>query len=380
MLRKLVALLLGAASFPAVPLAAQTPALPPPSGQPLRIEPSADPLLRLSRQAGDMAEFRGLVAAAVARYPVIAEAEAARAEAQAAQAEARAGRYPVVDVNLFGQRSLAREFSNDPQNIIERSRSIRRTDALLNAEQTLYDFGATGRRIRAARARLEAAALRVDSAVDRVALRAIAVWYEVHSYRALVALTEAFAAGQAETRAAIERRIAQGVNAPGDIARVESYQASAASRLARFRRAQASAETRFREFFGAPAPVGLARAPAPPGPVLSADAVRQLALATPEVAAAEATARAARIDVRATRAGLLPRVTAGIDAGRYGVFETDRDYDIRARVGVRHRITLGAGPRIDQATARAEGAEARAHRARGGAPRGGDRACRHRDA
>ena len=343
------------------------PTLPPPAGAPLAIDPSADPLLRLSRQTGDLADFRALVAGAVARYPLIAEAEAQRAEAEAARTEARSLRYPTVDVNIGSQRVLAREFDNDPNNIdniVERSRRTQRTDAILNAEQVLFDFGATSRRISAARSRLEAAALGVDSAVDRVALRAIGAWYEVHSYRALVGLTEAFAEGQAETRAAIEQRIAQGVTASGDLARVDSYQASAASRLARFRRQLAGAETRFREFFGAPAPAGLARAPAPPGPALSAEAVRELALRPPDVRAAELVAQATRTEVRAVRAEQLPRVTAGLDAGRYGVFETERDYDIRARLGVRHRISLGAGARTDQARARAEGAEARARTAR----------------
>ena len=40
-----------------------------------------------------------------------------------------------------------------------------------------------------------------------------------------------------------------------------------------------------------------------------------------------------RSEARAARADRLPQVSAGIDAGRYGVFENDRDYDIRGRVG-----------------------------------------------
>ena len=40
-------------------------------------------------------------------------------------------------------------------------------------------------------------------------------------------------------------------------------------------------------------------------------------------------------EARAARADRLPQITAGIDAGRYGVFENDRDYDIRGRVALR---------------------------------------------
>jgi adhesin transport system outer membrane protein len=64
------------------------------------------------------------------------------------------------------------------------------------------------------------------------------------------------------------------------------------------------------------------------------------------------------------RSEALPNVTAGIDAGRYGVFETERDYDVRARVTLRHRFFGGAEPRVEQAQARARSVEARADRIR----------------
>jgi outer membrane protein, adhesin transport system len=65
--------------------------------------------------------------------------------------------------------------------------------------------------------------------------------------------------------------------------------------------------------------------------------------------------------VRATN---LPQVAVGIDAGRYGVFETARDYDVRANVILRQRLFGGTGSREDQAEARARSATARADRTR----------------
>ena len=57
---------------------------------------------------------------------------------------------------------------------------------------------------------------------------------------------------------------------------------------------------------------------------------------------AEASSTASAQEARAARADRLPQITAGVDAGRYGVIENDRDYDIRGRVGaalpdLRHR-------------------------------------------
>jgi adhesin transport system outer membrane protein len=84
----------------------------------------------------------------------------------------------------------------------------------------------------------------------------------------------------------------------------------------------------------------------------------------PAVRAAEAEAEAARQDYRAIRSEMLPNVTAGLDAGRYGVFENDRDYDVRASLALRYRFFGGAEPRAQQVGARARAVEARAARIR----------------
>jgi adhesin transport system outer membrane protein len=82
------------------------------------------------------------------------------------------------------------------------------------------------------------------------------------------------------------------------------------------------------------------------------------------VRSADAQSDAARDEARAARADRLPRIAAGVDAGRYGVIETDRDYDIRANIGLRYRIFGGLDARGDQAAARARAADAHAARLR----------------
>ncbi|HEX8217124.1 MAG TPA: TolC family protein, partial [Allosphingosinicella sp.] len=199
---------------------------------------------------------------------------------------------------------------------------------------------------------------------DRVALSAIAAWYDIFAYRALTILTETFAESQRELRASVEERVESGVSAPGDVARVESYIASAETRLARFRRQLANAEARFAELAGAPAPGTVERAQAPAVPVQTRDAAVLAAARSPAVLSAERIAEAARQEARAARADRLPQVSAGIDAGRYGVFENDRDYDIRGRVSVRQRLFGGVDARANQLSARARASEARADRIR----------------
>jgi len=341
-----------------------TPALPSPSGDPLNIDIGADPILRLAREQASEEEFRSMVATAVQRHPGTLEYEAASAEARAVRAEAQERRLPSLDMNISSYRVIAREFSNDPQNIIERSRPDRRTDAQLSVQQTLFDFGAGGNRVAAAGARLRAAAAEAEAGADRIALGAVAAWYDVFAARALVAVTEGFVANQEELREAVAERIRQGASAPGDTARVESYLASAQTRLARFRRLLSTAEARFTELIGSPPQAELDRAPTAQLPGMTKDAAALAAMSSPAARASQAAADAARQEARATRADRFPQVGVGVDAGRYGVFENDTDYDIRGRVTVRQRLFGGTEARVQQAKARVQQADARATRIR----------------
>lgn len=343
--------------------------LPAPTADPLAIDPSADPVLRLARESVPAPEFLRLVRQAVERHPRLGETRAGIAEAEAAEDEARAGMFPSVDTTLNSQRSIARHFEDRGiDNIVERSRAEGRSDLLVSINQPVYDFGATEARIAAAGARLRAAAEEAELAADQVALRAIAAWYDVFAYRALVSLGTVFSAGQADLREAIRVRIDQGVSAPGDLPRVESYIASAEADLARYRRQLANAEARFEEMFGQPPPADIGRAPFVAGPSMSKEMAQLLARSSPEVEGAEALARAARQEAKAARAQTLPSLSAGIDAGKYGVIDTD-DYDIRGRLTVRHRLFGGVDARADQARARADQADARASRVRSEAER-----------
>jgi adhesin transport system outer membrane protein len=335
----------------------------------MSIDPAQDPILRLARSQESREAFREVVATAVERHPATQEARATSAEAEAVVDEARERRLPSIDLSVSSYKVIARAFSNDPQNIIERSRPAERTDATLNISQNIFDFGASADRVLAAGARLRAASAEAEGSADRVALATVASWYDVFAYRALVALSESFVASQIELRDAVQERVRQGASAPGDVARVESYLASAQTRLAGFRRLLSNAEARYTELIGSPPPPNLERAPIPQTPALTKDAAALAAMSTPEARSAQAMADSARREAHAAKADRLPQVSAGIDAGRYGVFENDTDYDVRGRLTLRQRLFGGTEARVAQARARAVSADARATRVRDEAAR-----------
>lgn len=344
------------------PSAPSAPLLPTHSGDPMAIRAENDPLLALTQRTAPVETLQRIVAETIARAPEAAEASAYRDQADAALGEAKSVRRPTVDVTITSYKVLSRNFGNNVENIIEESRPGHRTDQLLTVDQLLLDGGSANARIGAARERLRAAETDVLSAQDRVALQTLASWYDVFTYRALVALSTAFAASQRELRVMVQERIRRGVSAEADIARVDSYIASADARLARFRRLEAQAAARFQSLTGAPPPAGLARAPFIGQATISKDLAVARAIDVPAVRSALSVAEASRNDAKAAHRDRLPTISAGLDAGRYGIYETPRDYDVRARITLRQRLWGGIEERDHQAQARARAAEARATR------------------
>lgn len=336
--------------------------LPEPTDDPLKIDPMTDPILRLARDESPQEAFRAAIGTAVRHNPALEESIAQRDEAEAIRNEARARQYPTADVSLSGYKTLSRAFSNDPGNVLERSRPRGRTDATLRIQQAVTDFGSIGQRIAAGNDRLEAATAGIEDASAQIALRAIGAWYNLFGYRAMVRLGEAFAVSQRDLRERIETRVTQGFAAPGDIAQVDSYVAASDAQLADFRRSLANAEAQYAGIVGAPAPADLGRAPAPDLRGFAPARVDKDVAVLPLVRQAKNSADAAGRDAAALKADLLPQITAGVDAGRYGVLENARDYDVRANLTLSMRIGGGAKQRIDQALARADGADARFRR------------------
>ena len=340
------------------------PVIPEPVSDPLRLELGDDPLTRFLLHETPGPEFTDLVRGAMAASPTIDEADYLIEEAEAAKREARSALFPTIDLSLSSRQSLARNFSNDPDNLIEQSRSRSRTDATFSLSQRILDFGAASARIDAAGYRLRAATFEHERQSDQVALQAIAAWYDVFTYRALMRLADSLLENEFSIRDAVQTRIDAGMSARGDLARVDSQIASGAARKADFQRQLANAEARFTELYEAPPPENIARAPVVATNYASREAIEIAALSIPAVQLTQAQAYAARQEARASRAETLPQVNGTIEGGRFGLFENPNDYDVRASIVLQQRFFGGADPRADQAEARAEQQRARANSTR----------------
>ncbi|KAB7647516.1 TolC family protein [Polymorphobacter fuscus] len=367
------ALLWRVAGIGALVAAAPAPAqlvLPPPGGDPRTIDFAKDPVLRFVSGGIGADAFTAAIAAAVSRHPAVAEAAAGTDTARAQRREVRTGLFPTLSASLVGSQSLARDFV-DTSAAVERLLPRGRTDAAINADQLVFDFGATGGRIAGASARVRAAAADADRAATATALSAITAWYQLVAYQALTELSDAMIARHRAIVDDTGARVAAGIGAGGDMARAEASLADAIGEAAGSARALATARARYRESFGA-VPPARALYPASTGLAPSSlDATRLQGLRSPDVAAAEALAAAARAEARAARADALPRLSAGVGGTRFNVFGQGPNYDVRGQVVLRQSLSTGGAEaaRIAAADARARAAEAAAERVRAEAER-----------
>lgn len=345
--------------------------LPATGARPLEIDFSSDPVLALGARHAPLSQLRSAVLQVLASNPLMAEARARQDEASAVIDEARDRIGPSATASVQSYRVIARKFdTGDTGNLVERTRPLQRTDALLQIEQRVFDFGASSARLRSAEARAQAAGADAVRTRSTLTLEFISTWYEVTSYRALIEVIDAFLASERDLREAVRRRIAAGASAEIERTQMDALFAAANARRARAVRSLGIAEAQFRAQSGSPPAPGLQRPPTINAATAAAGFLDGDARSSPQVRGAEALAKAAQAEARAARADRLPSITTGVDAGRYGVLEQQPDYDIRARVTLRAPLFGGGlSARADQAEARARGAQAVADRVRRDAER-----------
>ena len=364
----------GAAAFAvAGPVRAQDPelqageeaALPEPVVKPLAIDFAGDPVLTLGDRAADPETFRTIVVAALLESPIDRESIARENAARARIGEARSGYLPTIDVGVSGFKTLERNFSNDPFNLIERSRPRERVDFTFSIAQPLIDFGQTDGRVQAAAAQLRAAGFERQARAGEVAGEMVSAWTLVFGYQALVRLYESFVSGQDGLEAAVETRIERGVSAEGDRTRVAALRSQGEVQLAQVRRQLASAEARFEQLSGFAPPQRLLRPPTLDPARITREYAVFAAQSVPEVRSAEAIAEARNQTARSIEGAKYPQVSTRVDHGRYGIFEDSDDYDTRATLNLNWRI-LGGGvwSRARAADAEAAAADAVADRIR----------------
>lgn len=275
--------------------------------------------------------------------------EAERAAARAAYAGidiARAPTLPTVSIDSSYQRQDVQRTSAFNQITGTQSTSNLDLDTLdvsLNVTQSLYEGFRNRARIAEASSDAAAADAEVGSVQQSLIITAVTAHADVIRDEAVLAFQRASVAALEEQVRGAQRRFELRDATVTDVAQAEARRANADARIASVRAQLLSSRARYQQVTGQPAG-SLLPLPSLTGvPTSLTDAVEMAFETSPEIAAAEARAKASSNAVGAAKAAYAPSVSAFARAGYLEdqTFAGDSREDVS--VGLRARIPLYQG-------------------------------------
>ena len=325
-------------------------ALQPLYGVNTKLQKALGPAGYLVMNAGVSADFNAKIRRAVGAHPTFHAQASTLEESRAERRRARAALYPQLSTQFRGDYSITRDFAANTDNVVESLRPREQLTAGITASQLIFDGGATLQRIKGARARDEEFKNAMSTRINDLALTALAVYHDLATNQALLAMGEAFIRRHEEILEDVKERERLGAGSKADVTRAVARLASARARVSEIRESQQLAEIRYAEFFKEPPGLLLL----PSFGALTVDSRDQAVAAAltrnPEIAAAVSRADAARADYKAAKGARLPEVRLSVDATKFDVFDSGNDFDVRAGVNVNYNI-FGGGARAAEISA-----------------------------
>jgi outer membrane protein len=272
-------------------------------------------LLLLSAGAGPVLTLDEAVAAARQGQPTLRQARAATAAAEARAGEARAGFLPRLDANLgYSRLSNNSSISSAPDSWD----ATGRWNAGVNASMTVWDFGGTTGRYRAAREAANAQQATERATTSQVLLNVKTAFFAARARKDLVTVAEETLANQEAHLQQIQGFVEVGTRPEIDLAQARTDRANAeVNRIGATANYQ-TAKAQLNQAMGIEAStdfdVANDQLPAVAGEDGSLETLFDEALkARPEVAALESQRRAQEAQVTAARGGWFPSL--GVQAG-----------------------------------------------------------------
>ncbi len=300
---------------------------------------------------GAAENFRALVRNAVGRHPAYHRQVTTLDQSRAGSRRAKSALYPQLSTSLSADYSLARNFDDDTDNVVESLRPNDQYSAGISASQLVFDGGATFQRIKSARARHSEFKNAISTRINNLSIAALTAYHDLLTHQALLALGDAYIKRHQKILEDVKERERLGAGSRADVMQATARLAAASARVAEIRESERMAEIRYEEFFSEK-PMSLARPSFEALTVNTRDAASTAALRhSPEIAAATARADASRADYKAAKGARLPEVRVNVDAVKYDVFNGGDDYDVRAGVNLNYKIFGGGARAADIAEA-----------------------------
>ncbi len=309
-----------------------------------KLQQALGPAGYLILNAGVGQGFNEKIRRAVGAHPAFHAQATTLDETRAERRRARAALYPQLSTQFRGDYSITRDFAANTDNVVESLRPREQLTAGITASQLIFDGGATLQRIKGARARDTEFKNALSTRINDLTLSTLAVYHDLATNQALLALGEAFIRRHREILEDVKERERLGAGSKADVTRAVARLAAARARVSEIRESQQLAEIRYGEFFKeTPGLLVL-----PSFGTMTVDTRDQAVAAAmtrnPEIAAAISRTDAARAEYKAAKGARLPEVRLSVDATKFDVFDGGNDFDVRAGVNVNYNI-FGGGAR-----------------------------------
>lgn len=297
----------------------------------------------------DLAGLREHLRVAIGDQPRLQRQLAREQEAVLQIDEARAERRPQISLGLEQRNSLR----DVDRRAFDRGS---RVDAVASISQLLFDFGASGQRVRSARHRSEAERWQSRDDTEQIMLDALEAYYDVLRHRVQIQLAEDNLLQHERILADVKDRLAAGAGSRADVLRAQSRIADARAQLVNLEGQLARASNAYVELFGAE-PEWL-ELPILPGDLATEEVNTALLQAMEENSAlnrslSERDASAAA--ARAERNSRFPRLSLALQGRQFDVDDrAETDTDLTVMVNLEYDLYTGgaASSRVGQAEAR----------------------------
>lgn len=290
--------------------------------------------------------FLSLISEAARRHPDFGEALARVEENRGTLDEVRSVRYPQIEAGFDTVGSLTNRTSVGGEEQRIPSQSVLRQDVVVSVSQLIFDAGSSYHRVSAVKARTGAAQAAAAEALNDVALRALAAYFDVLRYRLAARIAAENVERHEQLTGWVIRRTETGAGSRNDVLRATSRSNEAQAQVILANSELQRSEAVFFEMFGL-SPVAL------PPPLLlpqttldETRAVEQAMVQNASVAAAQKQVEAARDELAAERLAAYPSVTLEVNGRQFDATSfDDLRYDVGARLVVRYKLYSGGAER-----------------------------------
>lgn len=301
-----------------------------------------DELLNTYMSDLEFTEFKDRVGRAIVDHPEFKVAQANLTATYASLKGAESALKPQFRVLLDSNNAISRKYTDEANNLVERSQADHKTNVRFTINQLLYDFGATRYEVSRNESLTKASRAELTNKVLELIFLSIKSYIDVASYNNFLNVVEESYSRHKAIKSRIKTRVESGMSAGRELSRAEAREAEAFAKLTSVRQNLGIAIANFRIYF----PVGDLPTKIPYLPNNFSDITLLKSQDTmlsrnPLVLQANEQLIASKYRTKNVNASTLPRLDLELKKQHYNVTNESDEFDFYSGVNFSYDIYTG---------------------------------------